>query len=382
MTRFVRRTMALASKEVRHILRDPRSLFIALMMPAVMLLLFGFGVSFDLRDLPVMVVDQDRSASSRALGQRFFSSSEFVRVEAPSKAANLADGEHALKAGRAVAVLVIPHDFEADLRRGRAVDLQLLIDGADNNTAVQAQAKAESAVLFLARSIGAGSVGSSAGAQAPPAFEVRTLTRFNPEAKSAINLVPGIAAYVLAMVAVLMTALTVAREWERGSMAQLFATPVGRLEIVLGKLLPYLVLGMLGVLLVLVVGSFVFEVPVRGSVAALAVVSVLFVAGMLGQGLLISVVTRDQMVATQGATMSSMLPAMLLSGFVFPVENMPAVLRLVSRFVPARYFIQALRGILLKGNGFAELWAELLALTLFALLMVVMSTARFRRTLA
>jgi ABC-2 type transport system permease protein len=194
--------------------------------------------------------------------------------------------------------------------------------------------------------------------------------------------VPGIAAYVLAIVAVLLTALTVAREWERGSMAQLFATPVGRLEIVLGKLLPYLVLGMLAVLLVLAVGGYVFDVPFRGSAPTLMLFSLLFLVGMLGQGLLISVVTQNQMVATQVATMSSMLPSMLLSGFVFPIENMPAPLQVLSRVVPARYFVAALRGVLLRGNGLGELWSEALMLCAFGALMLTLATARFKRTIA
>jgi ABC-2 type transport system permease protein len=240
---------------------------------------------------------------------------------------------------------------------------------------VQARTRAESAV----RTLGISLAGS---ARPQPAIEARTFTRFNPEARSAVFLVPGIAAYVLAIVAVLLTALTVAREWERGSMAQLFATPVGRLEIVLGKLLPYLVLGLLAVLLVIAVGGYAFDVPFRGSPVALAVFSLLFLVGMLGQGLLISVVTQNQMVATQVATMSSMLPSMLLSGFVFPTENMPWPLQLLSRIVPARYFVTALRGILLRGNGLSELWLEALALSLFGAVMLTLATARFKRTIA
>jgi ABC-2 type transport system permease protein len=181
---------------------------------------------------------------------------------------------------------------------------------------------------------------------------------------------------------VLLTALTVAREWERGSMEQLFATPVGRLEVILGKLLPYLGLGTIQLLMVLCVGAWVFEVPVRGSLPLLGVCSVFFLFSMLGQGLLISVVTRNQMVATQVGALSAMLPSLLLSGFLSPIDNMPTVLQWVSRLVPARYFVSALRGILLRGNGLEDLWRETLALGVFSVAMVAASFLKFQRRLA
>lgn len=374
MRRFLQRVFALAGKEVRHVLRDPRSLYLALGMPVVMLLLFGFGVSFDLAHLPVAFVDLDGTASSRNLRARFTAGDQFDDAGMlPTGAA----GEEALVAHRAIAVVVIPEDFESDLRRHRPTEIQLLVDGADNNTAVQARAKAEMSLRVLGLSMATRDVGS----RSTP-IETRTWTRFNPEGRSAVFLVPGIAAYVMALVAVLLTALTIAREWERGSMAQLFATPVGRLEIILGKLLPYLVLGTLAVLLVLAVGMWVFEVPFRGSAFALALLSLLFLVGMLGQGLLISVVTRDQMVATQVATLSSMLPSLLLSGFVFPIENMPQPLQYLTLIIPARYYVEGLRGVLLRGNGLAELWPQVLALLCFACVVLAISTARFRRVIA
>lgn len=374
MSRSLRRVWALSAKEVRHVLRDPRTLYLALGMPVVMLLLFGFGVSFDLDHLPVAFVDHDRSASSRELRRRLDAGDDLDDVGSVQSAA---EAERLLVRGEAIAAVVIPSGWEEDLRRGRAALVQVLLDGSDNNSAVQARAKIETAVRALGLSIAAGEA-----ARGAPPLEVRTLTRFNPEGRSAVFLVPGITALLLAIVAVLLTALTISREWERGSMAQLFATPVGRLEIVLGKLLPYVVLGALVVLLVLAAGTWVFDVPFRGSAATLALLALLFIVGMLGQGLLISVVARNQMLATQMATMSSMLPAMLLSGFVFPIENMPAPLQAITRLVPARYLVEGLRGVLLRGNGLDVLWPDALALGLFALVTIVLSTLRFRRTIA
>ncbi|ADO68582.1 ABC transporter permease [Stigmatella aurantiaca] len=372
--RFAIRVFALTSKEVAHIRRDSRTLALGLAMPVLLLVLFGFGVSFDLSGIPLAVVDQDRTEQSIDVWRTFAAPDEFrvvAQLEDPSEV------EPLFRRKEAVAALVIPAGFARDLRRGQEVHLQLLLDGADGNTASQALAKANAMGLSLNQKIrrDLGFVG------APP-LELKSMTRFNPEARSALFLVPGLVGYILAIVAVLLTALTVAREWERGSMEQLFATPVGRLEVIFGKLLPYLGLGTIQLLMVLCVGAWVFEVPVRGSLPLLALCSLLFLFSMLGQGLLISVVTRNQMVATQVGALSAMLPSLLLSGFLSPIDNMPTVLQWVSRLVPARYFVSALRGILLRGNGLSELWQETLALTVFSVAMVAASFVKFQRRLA
>lgn len=372
LRRILGRTLAMAGKEVQHIRRDIRTLYLALAMPVLMLVLFGFGISFDVDHLELAVVDQDRSEASRELVRHFTAAQEFSVVqEAPSPE----EAMRALRSGHAVAVLAVPHGFSEDVARGSA-QVQLLLDGADGNTATQALGKAQALAQVAAQRF------APAGASLPaPPLEVRVRTLFNPTGRSALYLVPGLASYLLAIVAVLITALTVAREWERGSMEQLFATPVGRLEIVVGKLLPYLGIGLLQVLLVITVGAWVFDVPLRGNLFTLGLAAVLFLIGMLGQGLLISVVTRSQVVATQMATMTSVLPSMLLSGFIFPIENLPLPLRLLSTLIPARYFVGTLRGVLLRGNGFVELWPQLVALTLFAALMLAAAMGRFQRRL-
>ncbi len=343
-----------------------------------MLLLFGFGVSFDIDHMPLAVVDQDRSPESRALIDVFVSTEEFVlvgSVEDPEDAAAV------FGRGDALALLTIPPDYARTLARGERATVGLLLDGADAQAAQQALSRASAMAQVATARVASKASGLDLSSGGLP-LSVQTWTRFNPAGKSALYLVPGVTAYVLALVAVLLTSLTVAREWERGSMEQLFATPVGRLEIVVGKLLPYLVMGVLQVLLVLAAGAWVFGMPARGSLGLLAFSSVLFMLGMLGQGLLISVLTRNQMVATQVSSLSSMLPSMLLSGFMFPIDNMPWLLRGVSHIVPASYYITILRGVLLKGNGLAELWTELLMLLAFATLMIGVSTARFKRKLA
>ncbi len=371
LSRFWIRVGAMSFKEALHIRRDPRTLYLALVMPVVMLLIFGYGVSFDVDHLPLAVADGDQSEASRGLTRAFTASREFDRVAevGPDRADDL------FRRSRAAAVLVIPRGYARLVAAGRPAAVELLVDGSDGNTANQVLAKADAIVRAEGQRL-AGARGSG------PLLQLAALTRYNPGGRSAVYLVPGLAAYLLAIAAVLLTALTIAGEWERGSMEQLFASPVGRLEIVLGKLLPYLAIGLVQLLLVVTVGATVFEVPIAGSLALIFSLGFLFLAGMLGQGLFISVVTKNQLVATQAGALSSLLPSLLLSGMLFPLENMPAPLRALSRVVPARYLVHGLRGVMLKGNGLAVLWPDLLALAAFAVLIVALATARFQRRLA
>lgn len=372
LSRFVQRVRALSEKEVAHILRDPRSLWLGLGMPVMLLVLMGAGISFDLDRIKLAVVDRDHTAASRALVEAFTADDTFRVV---AEVDDEADVERMFRAASASAGLVIPAGFSADLDRGERVGVQFLVDGVDGNSAGQILTKGDTLAL------GANLAGTP-GVAAAPRIAARTWTRFNPSGRSALYLVPGLAAYVLALGAVLLTALTVAREWERGSMEQLFATPVGRFEIVVGKLLPYLAMGIVQFLTVLVAGAWAFGLPLRGDFGLLALCALLFQICMLGQGLLISVITRNQMVATQIAMMSTMLPTMMLSGFLLPIENMPLWIRAISQVLPARHMVTILRGILLKDNGIRELWVDVLALALFAFAMIALSTRRFVRRLA
>lgn len=360
------RVWALASKEVAHIRRDPRTAILALAMPVALLIVFGYGVSFDLDRIAVGWVDYDQTELTRALRLQALSSTDLE--DRP-----LVHGvDHSFRRDGVRGVVFVPAGFTRDWVRGQG-QLQVVVDGSDGNTAGQTLSK-------LSGALEAALPRPPNMARPGPQLEVRTL--FNPESRSALFLVPGLAAYVVAIICVLLTALTVAREWELGSMEQLFATPVGRFEIVVGKLLPYLALGLGAVTLVLASGAVVFGVPFRGTAAGVVVGSVLFVLGMLAQGLLISVVTKNQMVATQAAAMSSMLPSMLLSGFLFPIENMPVALQVITTAVPARYYIEILRGALLRGSSFTDLLGPMAALAVFAAVLISLSTARFQRRLA
>jgi ABC-2 type transport system permease protein len=371
--RFLLRVGAMAAKETLHVRRDPRTLALGLAMPVVMLLLFGYGVSFDLERIPLAVADMDRSPDSRQLARAFLAPGEF----ALAREAGADEAEAMFRRGEALAVLAIPADYGRDLARGEASGVQLLVDGSDAVTANQVLAKADAIALAVSQRQAA-----ALGLSGAPPLQVKVWTRYNPEGRSAVFIVPGMAAYLMAIAAVILTALAVASEWERGSMEQLFASPVGRLEIILGKLLPYLGLGMLQLLLVLAVGINVFDVPMRGSPAVILLMGLLFLVGMLGQGLLISVLSKNQLVATQAGALSSLLPSLLLSGMLVPIENMPLPLQAFSRVIPARYLVHSLRDVMLKGTGLGALWPDALALALFAVAVLAIATVRFKRRVA
>jgi len=373
LRRFAVRVGAMAWKEILHVRRDPRTLVLALIMPVVMLLLFGYGVSFDLERIPLAISDQDHTEASRRLARAYVAANEF----APAGGAGAEEALTLFRRREARAMLVLPRGYGQELARGGPARAQLLVDGADPVTATQILSKSDAIALGETRRMA-----EASGAAVAPPIQVKLWIRYNPEARSAVFIVPGMAAYLMAIVAVLLTALTIAGEWERGSMEQLFASPVGRLEIVLGKLLPYLGLGLLQLLLVLAVGAGAFDVPIRGSIWLVVLAGLLFLAGMLGQGLFISVVARSQLVATQAGTLSSLLPSMLLSGMLVPIENMPLPLRLLSRIIPARYLVDALRQVLLKGNGIEGIWKDLLWMLGFAVVVLGLATVRFKRRVA
>ena len=346
-------------------------------MPVVMLFLFGYGVSFDLERIPIAIVDRDRTEASRALVHALTASRELVLGGArPSRRRTPIA---LFRRGAAVAVLVVP----ARLRRGRAraasaSAVQLLVDGADADSSRTRCSRRRTRSSAQRRG---GCSGRTSPRREPP-LQVKVWTRYNPAGRSALFMVPGLAAYLLAISAVLLTALTVAGEWERGSMEQLFASPVGRLEIVARQAPPVPRARLLELLLVVAFGAAAFDLPLRGSPGRSLLLGLFFLVGMLGQGLLISVSRRTRLVATQAGALSSLLPSLLLSGMIFPIENMPLAAPGLSRVIPARYLVHALRGVLLKGNGLAELWPDLLALVVFAGLVLALATARFQRRLA
>jgi len=360
----LRRTKAIAHKEVLHMIRDARVLYLALGLPVIMLLLFGYGISMDVDHIPIAVVDQDHTEASRRLVEKLVAGENFVVVARRDSADETTP---LLRRGTVTAVVVIPAHYQRDLARHDPTSAQLLVDGSDSIVAS----------IALGDAVGSLETLTPAAPEPPP-----LIARFNPAMRSAYNFVPGVIAVILAMVSSLLTGLTVAREWERGSMEQLFATPVRRSEIILGKLIPYAVLGMLQTLLIVTLGSWLFDVPIRGSLALLFGASALFLCAMLGIGLAVSVITKSQLVSVQVALLVTMLPTTLLSGFMFPIANMPWILRVLSSLLPGRYYMTALRGVFLKGNGVDVLAPQLVALAVFSALVLGLGIAKFKRRLS
>ncbi|MFI5340671.1 MAG: ABC transporter permease [Candidatus Methylomirabilales bacterium] len=367
-------------KEFIEILRDRRSLAFVLAMPVLMLVLYGYGVSSDVKRVALAVYDRDGRPPARELVRRFTSTEYFVEV---ARVGSLRALRRAIDSGEAKVGLMIPEDFSQNLGADRPAPIQFVVDGSDSNTANIAIGN----IASIARSTALSprdlrpQVFFAPKAESPVPIELRTWVWYNPELKSSNFLIPGLTAVILMMLAAMVTSLTVAREWERGTMEALIASPLRSYELMVGKILPYVVIGLVDVVLILLVGVLWFRVPLRGNLLLLMTSSTVFLLGGLGIGLFISATTKNQQVAFQLSTLTTMLPALLLSGFFYPIENMPAILRLFTYLIPARYFLVVIRGIFLKGVGLAILWKELLFLSLFAVLMLILSSAKFRKRL-
>ena len=366
------RLWAVARKETIQLRRDRRSLLLAFALPLLLLLLFGYAIDWDVRDIALAVVDQDASPESRELVDGFLASGYFTlvaRPASPTAAARL------FARGEARLLLVVPPGFAADLAGGRTARLQVLLDGSDANTATIALAYAEA----VARTFGQRVALHGELVTLPLVADSRVW--YNEELASRNMIVPGLVAVIMMVIAAMLTSLTIAREWERGTMEQLAATPVTRLEVVLGKLLPYVAIGLVDVGAISALGVWLFGVPFRGSALLLFPLSFLFLCGGLGLGLFISAVTRSQVLATQIALVATFLPAFLLSGFMFAIENMPPVLRALSYLIPARYFLVVTRGIFLKGVGVEVLRVQGLLMLAFAVLGLALAVRSFRKEL-
>ena len=364
-----RRVRAIAIKEVRHILRDPFTLAMALVLPLMIVSFFGYVMDLDPREIRVMVSDRDNTRGSRELA-RMFSASGFFRVSPapPGLAlARILDGE------RAKAVLVIEKGFGRKVSAGETARVQVLLDGSDNSNAG----------VMLGYLAGLERLASArlTDSEAPAPIRLETRFLFNPELNSRWFIVPGLFAFVIAILAVMLTALTVAREWETGSMELLLSTPVRPAEIVIGKIAPYLALISGAIVLVYLMARILLGVPFNGSHLLFLVSCLLFLLPCLAQGLLISVAVRQQTLAIQIGLVSSLLPSMVLSGFIFPIESMPDFFYYLTAILPPRWFVGVCRGIFLKDAGIGELVVPLSVLTLLSFVLVGASIKRFKADL-
>jgi ABC-2 type transport system permease protein len=372
------RVWAIARKEFTHIIRDPRSLGMAIAIPMLLLVLFGSALTLDVDNVPLAIWDQSQSPASRALVSRF-AASRYFSIRAQVR--NYPQIERAIDVRAALMALIIPTDFARRIASGREAPVQAIVDGSDSNTATVAIGYAETVVRGYSQAVALREMQRTAGRSVSGGIDFEPRVWFNADMQSKNYIIPGLIAVVMSVIAALLTSLTVAREWETGTMEQLISTPVKGSEIVLGKLLPYFGLGMLDVLLAVVMGEFLFHVPLRGSVALLFAMAAIFLAGALSLGMVISIVTRSQLLASQLAMVLTFLPSFLLSGFVYAIGNMPVPIQLATRLIPARYFVTLLKGIYLKGVGLEILAVEAGLLTLFGAVMVILAIAKFKKRL-
>jgi len=368
------RLLAMARKEWIQLRRDPRSMILAFVLPLFLLLFFGYAITWDVNDIRMAVLDQDRSRASRELVEAFVSSGYFTVEERLESSAEVDDR---LTRNAVLAVLTIPPGYSSDLGApGRRAEVQLLLDGSDANTATIALNYADAIVGLH----GAKTVLAGRDLTLPLRLEPRTW--YNPNLESRHMIVPGLIAVIMSIIAAMLTALTIAREWERGTMEQLAATPVSRVEVVLGKLLPYLAIGLFDVAVTVVAGVVIFGTPLNGSPFTLAILTTLFLVGALGLGIFISAAVKSQVLATQIAIVVTYLPAVLLSGFMFDIASMPRFMQAITFLIPARYYVTVTRGIFLKGVGTTVLWPQAVMMLLYAVVGLTLATHAFKKELS
>jgi len=369
----LKRVSAITRKEFIQIIRDYRSLSLAIVNPILLLCLFGFALSLDVDNVPLAIWNQDKSQVSTDFVLNFKNSRYF-------KIAGFLDNYRQLETyidrKKALMCMVIPKDFSKYIQSNKTAPVQLLVDGSDSNTATIAMGYVNSVVAnynlkFIRDSI------AKLGMKNLLPIELKPRVWFNEDLKSKNYVIPGLIAVIMMIIAAQLTSITVAREWERGTMEQLISTPIRRGELILGKFIPYFIIGFFDVLVAITMAQFVFLVPLEGSLILLLILSSIFLTGALGQGMYFSIVAKNQRLATQLAILTTFLPTFMLSGFIYPIYNMPKVIQIITYIFPARYFITILKGIYLKGEGLSILWPQAIFLLLFSFMMITLAYRRF-----
>lgn len=372
------RVIAIARKEFIHIFRDPRSLGMAIAIPMLLLTLFGYALTLDVDNVPMVIWDQSDSQASREFishikGSRYFSLREYTH--------DYREVEQAVDSRLALIGLIIPRGFAGDVESGRTAKVQLLVDGSDSNTATLAIGYVEVVSQTYSQKVMLREIQRNGGRSLEQPLDLRPRVWYNADMESKNYIIPGLIAVIMMVIAALLTSLTVAREWERGTMEQLISTPIKGQELIFGKLLPYFIIGMFDVFLAVILGEFLFRVPLRGNVALLFGMAGIFLAGALSLGMVISIVTKSQLLASQLAMVLTFLPSFLLSGFMYAIVNMPKAIQLITYVIPAKYFVVLLKGIYLKGVGLEILGLEAGLLIVFGGVMVALANLKFKKKL-
>jgi ABC-2 type transport system permease protein len=370
----LRRLTAVARKETLHLVRDWRSLTLALAIPLILILLYGYALTLDLRLVPTVVWDQSRSPESREL-LSLFQSSPYFAIK------GFRDDYHGLQKeldqGMSMVALVIPGDFAAKVQANKPVKIQIIGDGSDANTSRLAMGYATNICTIYALQVTSAQMQFKGRGELKQPMELIQRSWYNPDLRSQNVLIPGIIALVMIVVAALLTSTTIAKEWETGTMEQLISTPLRGPELIFGKVIPYFCIGMIDVAMAVLIGKWIFDVQIVGNAALLFILSSLFLTGALFFGMTLSIKLKSQVLANQLAIIAGFLPTLILSGFVFAIENMPLPLQFLTYIVPARYFIAILRGIYLKGIGLEILWLDALFLAVYATLMIILANRSF-----
>ena len=369
------RLLAVARKEFIHVMRDWRSLFLAIAIPVILILLFGYALTLDLKKVPTVVWDQSRTAESRDLLSHYQGSPYFSIKGSGESYGEL---QRYLDSGEAMIAMVIPGDFAGKIHGGKNVSVQIIVDGSDANTSRLAMGYAESVGMIYSMKIQAELGRLVPGGNVKNPVELVPRSFYNPGLRSQNVIIPGIIAIVMIVIAAMLTSVTVAREWETGTMEQLISTPLRGPELIFGKVVPYFVIGMTDVIIAVTMGKVLFQVNIVGNAGLLFAMSSLFLTGALFFGMTLSIVLKSQVLANQIAIVSGFLPTLILSGFVFAIENMPVVIRGLTTIVPAKYFISLMRGIYMKGIGLEILYMDAFFLVIYAGLTMVLANRKFK----
>ncbi len=370
-----KRIKPIVKKEFLQIWRDKRSLSVLLLFPALLIMVAGYALNFNVKHVSTAIFDQDKSSQSREFIQNF-SNTEYFDINYSVE--NYKEIDNLLNEGKAMIAIVIPTNFSHNLLAGRDAAVQIIIDGSNANTATNAIGYV-SAIIQTYSSKLAAEVLARMGKEMFVPIDFRPKIWYNPELSTAKFLVPGLIGFILMISAVISTSLSVVREKERGTMEQMMVSPLLTVEIIIGKTITYLIIALVASGFVLITGFILFDVAIRGSILWLYVGILIFLLGGLGQGLLISTVTHNQQVAFMVSVFSSLLPSFLLSGFVFPIRSMPLVLQIIANITPAKFFLVVVRSIILKGAGPSAYWDQLIYMAIFAVIMIMISSVRLMK---
>ncbi|MGA2141891.1 MAG: ABC transporter permease [Brevinematales bacterium] len=366
LIKSLRRIRAIAGKEWIQIRRDLRSMALSLALPIILILLFGYALSMDVKHVNFAILDQDKTPLSRNFLDNFFHSEYFSTYKYLSDSREI---DPLIRTGAIVMAIVIPENFEKKYKTGKSPDFQVIIDGSDSTSATVALGYVNTILYNFNNKNKVAEMNGYGLSSLTLPIDIRTRIWYNAELKSQNYIVPGIIVIIMAIISALITSLTISREWERGTMESLITTPLRRHEIFFGKLFPYVFIAFFDLIIAVCIGYFVFQAPIRGSFIELYLVALLFLIGASSMGIFISSATKSQVLSVQMSVILTYLPSFILSGYIFPVKNMPFIVQIITYLIPAKYLIVYMKGIALKGIGYMLMWEQILFLFLFAVVM-------------